>query len=110
MFRLPVRIEPEHGSVMRRLSGFAQKVKLFKACKSCDVSARSHNLFVGSSLLRTPAILFLWALGVVCSAPAQITQPLVAVHDSELTRALEAMPAVAPTPTGAGTTSNQWWT
>src|SRR3954452_7553477 len=34
----------------------------------------------------------------------------VAIHDSELTRALESMPAVAPTPMGAGTTSNQWWT
>ena len=40
---------------------------------------------------------------------AQITQPLVAIHDSELTRALEAMPAVPPTPTGPNTTSNQWW-
>ncbi|HWH68086.1 MAG TPA: hypothetical protein VNT26_01765, partial [Candidatus Sulfotelmatobacter sp.] len=48
---------------------------------------------------------FLFALAV----PGQVTQPLVAVHDSELTRALESMPAAAPTPTGAGTTGNQWW-
>ncbi len=40
---------------------------------------------------------------------AQPTQPLVAIHDSELTRALATMPAVAPTPTGPFTTSNQWW-
>src|SRR3954447_22562901 len=40
---------------------------------------------------------------------AQSIQPLVAIHDSELTRALETMPAVAPTPTGAGTTGKQWW-
>src|ERR1041385_1700231 len=37
------------------------------------------------------------------------TQPVVAIHDSELTRALESMPAVAPTPTGDGTTGFQWW-
>jgi hypothetical protein len=40
---------------------------------------------------------------------AQTTQPLVAVHDSELTRALETMTASNGTPTGAGTTGNQWW-
>jgi len=40
---------------------------------------------------------------------AQGTQPLVAVHDSELTRALEAMPATNGTPSGPGTTGNQWW-
>src|SRR5437762_3416371 len=40
---------------------------------------------------------------------SQVTQPLVAVHDSELTRALETMPATGSTPTGPGTTGNQWW-
>ena len=39
----------------------------------------------------------------------QGTQPIVAVHDSELTRALESMPASGATPTGPGTTGNQWW-
>src|SRR4029077_19477601 len=39
----------------------------------------------------------------------QSTQPLVAIHDSELTRALETMAALGATPTGAGTTGNQWW-
>src|SRR5690242_9385208 len=43
------------------------------------------------------------------SALAQRTQPLVAIHDSELTRALESMPASGQTPTGPGTTGNQWW-
>ena len=33
----------------------------------------------------------------------------MAVHDSELTRALESLPATGATPTGTGTTSNQWW-
>jgi hypothetical protein len=42
-------------------------------------------------------------------ASAQVTQPLVAVHDSELTRALETMPATGSTPTGPGTTGFQWW-
>ncbi len=36
-------------------------------------------------------------------------QPVVAVHDSELTRALETMPASGATPTGAGTSGRQWW-
>src|ERR1044071_3365643 len=40
---------------------------------------------------------------------AQVTQPMVAIHDSELTRALESMPASGSTPTGPGTTGNQWW-
>ncbi|MGD0263089.1 MAG: hypothetical protein ABSD29_25265, partial [Verrucomicrobiota bacterium] len=49
---------------------------------------------------------------VVCLAPAvwaQVTQPLVAIHDSELTRALASMPASGATPTGSGTTGYQWW-
>src|SRR5579862_3960113 len=51
------------------------------------------------------------ALGLIFAAKAsgQSTLPFVAVHDSELTRALENMSAVPPTPTGAGTTGNQWW-
>ena len=39
----------------------------------------------------------------------QGTQPVVAIHDSELTRALETMPATGATPTGAGYTGNQWF-
>ena len=34
------------------------------------------------------------------------TQPVVAIHDSELTRALESTPATPPTPAGTGF---QWW-
>ncbi|HEV2435683.1 MAG TPA: YDG domain-containing protein [Verrucomicrobiae bacterium] len=33
----------------------------------------------------------------------------MAIHDSELTRALETTPASGATPTGYGTTGNQWW-
>src|SRR6185436_7286626 len=62
----------------------------------------------GASVL--PGALGLILLGIgAASAPAQVTQPSVAIHDSELTRALENMNAVAPTPTGAGTTGMQWW-
>src|SRR6267142_6234374 len=41
----------------------------------------------------------------------QTAQPMVAIHDSELTRALDSpnSPAVFPTPTNAGTTGLQWW-
>jgi hypothetical protein len=52
--------------------------------------------------------LAVFCLGIM--ARGQGTQPLVAVHDSELTRALESMPATNATPRGAGTTSNEWWT
>ena len=37
------------------------------------------------------------------------TEPLVAIHVSELTDALESMPAAPPTPTGAGYSGYQWF-
>src|SRR3974377_847292 len=46
-------------------------------------------------------------VGVVSAAHS--TLPVVAIHDSELTRALETMPASGSTPTGPGTTGFQWW-
>jgi hypothetical protein len=48
-------------------------------------------------------------LSSILLLPGQGTQPLVAIHDSEWTRALEVIPAAAPTPTGTGTTGNEWW-
>ena len=45
----------------------------------------------------------------VPSLLGQGTRPLVAIHDSEYTRALESMPATSGTPTGVGTTGFQWW-
>ena len=53
---------------------------------------------------------FLCTIHIALASYGQVVQPVVAVHDSELTRALETMPAVAPTPIGPGTTGNQWWT
>ena len=42
------------------------------------------------------------------SAPTP-PEPVVAIHVSELTQALETTPAVSPTPTGPGTTGFEWW-
>jgi len=50
------------------------------------------------------AILFVITTLWACLAIA--TQPVVAIHDSELTRALESMPATPSTPSGTGF---QWW-
>ncbi len=53
---------------------------------------------------------FVFASGLVSVEQALASPlPVVAIHDSELTRALESMPASGGTPTGAGTTGNQWW-
>ena len=50
---------------------------------------------------------------VLCAAPrlafAQAPAPLVAIHVSELTQALETKPAALSTPTGAGTSGFEWW-
>src|SRR5438874_1186638 len=44
------------------------------------------------------------------AAPSLRGGPVVAIHDSELTRALETMTATnSGTPTGAGTTGFEWW-
>src|SRR5882762_1912118 len=54
--------------------------------------------------------LLLFCFGNLPPLLAQTTpQPVVAIHDSELTRSLELMPAVSPTPAGSGTTGFQWW-
>jgi hypothetical protein len=42
-------------------------------------------------------------------APAVQSRPVVAIHDSELTRALETLPATGSTPSDPGTTGFQWW-
>ena len=53
--------------------------------------------------------LFYFPVGLVLALQVQGAQPVVAIHDSELTRALESMPASGATPAGPGTTGNQWW-
>jgi hypothetical protein len=66
---------------------------------------RSRNNRWGAA----PVIFFFSLVCALTLARAQGTQPIVAIHDSELTRALETMPASGSTPTGAGTTGFQWW-
>src|SRR5260370_8759554 len=58
--------------------------------------------------LATVVVLIFGAL--VFNASAQI-QPLVAIHDSELTRFLDSSnaPAIGSTPAGTNTTGLQWW-
>ena len=51
----------------------------------------------------------LFLVGLPSAASGQVALPKVAVHDSELTRALESM-SLTNGPTGAGTTNKQWWT
>ena len=43
------------------------------------------------------------------SLPLLATEPVVAIHVSELTVALETKVATPPTPTGSGTTGYEWW-
>src|SRR5207244_888362 len=48
--------------------------------------------------------------GLAIWSAAAAPQPMVAIHDSELTRALDGLPAVnASTPTGVGTSGFEWW-
>lgn len=48
-------------------------------------------------------------ISVGIGIPAARTTPIVAIHDSELTRALEPMPATGDTPTARSTPIQQWW-
>ncbi|HUJ17960.1 MAG TPA: hypothetical protein VL197_08195 [Nitrospirota bacterium] len=59
--------------------------------------------------LNTIVMYLVMFLLTATSVLAQPPQPFAAIHISELTQALETMPAVAPTPTGPGTTGHQWW-
>src|ERR1051325_1628163 len=69
--------------------------------------------WAGGLLAGRIPLLNLLSIAFLISGPlasAQI-QPLVAIHDSELTRFLDSTnaPAVPPTPAGPGTTGLQWW-
>src|ERR1700677_2207957 len=63
-----------------------------------------------ASMVRRAMVLVMTLLGGFYQAPPlkaqQSTQPIVAVHDSEFTRALTNIPASGATP---NTTGNQWW-
>ncbi|MGO8925729.1 MAG: Ig-like domain-containing protein, partial [Limisphaerales bacterium] len=64
---------------------------------------------VKSSAIATAMYVAVFTLVGLSRGLATTPQPLVAIHDSELTRALESIPASGATPTGAGTTGFQWW-
>ena len=75
------------------------------------MNRRVKILSLGKVFFVSLVLSFLSAL--ILAAPphvlAQPPEPFVAIHVSELTQALETMPAVPPTPTGPGTTGFQWW-
>src|SRR5580704_12367445 len=54
-------------------------------------------------------VIVLTALFVSFANGLRAEQPVVAIHDSELTRDLETIPASGLTPSGAGATGYQWW-
>src|SRR5512140_169233 len=66
-------------------------------------------MYKGRVFKRTRCLWFFAILGGFSTGFGQGTQPMVAIHDSELTRALESTPASGATPTGSGTTGFQWW-
>ncbi|MFZ5996136.1 MAG: hypothetical protein ACOYW7_01415, partial [Nitrospirota bacterium] len=69
---------------------------------------KDTSLWIQKALIITFAVLST----IIAAAPfvrAQAPEPLVAIHVSELTEALETMPAKTPTPTGPGTTGYEWW-
>jgi len=68
------------------------------------MNQRHRGAIIFASLVHGLSLFWLGAQPIF-AAP----QPIVAVHDSEYTRALETMNASGSTPTGPGTTGKQWW-
>ena len=54
--------------------------------------------------------ILLSCLCLCASLPAFAAQPVVAIHVSEVTQALETTPAAQSTPHGSDTTGHEWWT
>ena|ERR1035438_4505361 len=75
--------------------------------KSCLSTLTKQSVCFEPMMIKL-ALLILFCAGCLLTT-AQATLPMVAIHDSELTRALETMSATGLTPTGPGTTGNQWW-
>ena len=66
----------------------------------------------GFAFRRAEALALIWLAGVWLVPPLRaqsVTQPIVAIHDSELTRALTNMPASGSTPNTPPDTGFQWW-
>jgi hypothetical protein len=83
-----------------RFLTFLFYVKALRGTALCGIRSAFHWRY---------SIVFCCLAGLATPAWSQVTLPLVAIHDSELTRALELIPATNGTPSGAGTTGFQWW-
>jgi len=69
-----------------------------------------YPITIAQGTLSSPNYTFSLSNGsLTITLPAPGLLPSVAIHDSELTRALEFLPASGSTPTGPGTTGFQWW-
>ena len=63
-------------------------------------------------IILSPVLYLIIILAMIIGVPQYAIatpNPVVAIHVSELTQALETMPAQSPTPTGSGTSGNEWW-
>ncbi|MCX6031755.1 MAG: hypothetical protein NT169_20940 [Chloroflexi bacterium] len=75
-------------------------------------NAARHSSSVGASVKTQPSPVETSArvqLSAVVTPATGFSSPAVAIHVSELTKNLETMPAVPPTPMGSGTSGFQWW-
>ena len=70
--------------------------------------SRFWTVILVLSLLLSSTAVEMARPGEVAQAAAA-THPVVAIHVSELTQALETMPAAPPTPTGSGYSGFQWF-
>jgi hypothetical protein len=107
--RLTSRSTTDSSSVMNGLT------KSRRSCSVegvCNFAPGQRAQLPDMTVIQRIHIAFVCALLVACGAGralAQGTQPLVAIHDSELTRAMETQAASNGAPTGPGTSGNQWW-
>ena len=70
-------------------------------------AARSHVLMVATIIALLAGLLPGPIIQPVAAADPPV--PVVAIHVSEHTAALEGMTASAPTPTGSGNSGKEWW-
>src|SRR4051812_29973435 len=71
----------------------------------------ANSSFVNKLVRGTCAFLAsLWVIFLILGGTAHAALPVVAIHDSEFTRALDGQAATNPgTPSGVGTTGFEWW-
>ncbi len=71
--------------------------------------SRAHTTRRQTDAAKTACTLILLLLGLFVAWQTRAAQPLVAIHDSELTRAFQSTPATNGTPNNPSTTGYQWW-